>query len=105
MLSTTNRSLIFPKAVIFLSSGRCWHVRTYRTAQKNDSFQESVVRAGSVKSQIPTQLGLSSQINCVVEIWELTTLLLGGLWLAGILAGLFPAWRGYRNSLADGPPT
>ena len=31
--------------------------------------------------------------------------LLGGLQLAGILVGLLPAWRGYRNSLADGLST
>lgn len=30
---------------------------------------------------------------------------LGGLQLAGILVGLLPAWRGYRNSLADGLST
>ena len=28
--------------------------------------------------------------------------MLGGLQLAGIAVGLLPAWRGYRNSLADG---
>ncbi len=32
-------------------------------------------------------------------------LLLGGLQLAGIAVGLLPAWRGYRNSLADGLST
>ncbi len=31
--------------------------------------------------------------------------MLGGLLLAGILVGLFPAWLGYRNSLADGLST
>ena len=31
--------------------------------------------------------------------------LLGGLMLAGIIVGLLPAWRGYRNSLADGLST
>lgn len=31
--------------------------------------------------------------------------LLGGLQLTGILVGLLPAWRGYRNSLADGLST
>ena len=32
-------------------------------------------------------------------------LLLGGLMLAGFVVGLLPAWRGYRNSLADGLST
>ena len=32
-------------------------------------------------------------------------LLLGGLMLAGLVVGLLPAWRGYRNSLADGLST
>ena len=31
--------------------------------------------------------------------------LLGGLLIAGLLVGLLPAWRGYRNSLADGLST
>ncbi len=31
--------------------------------------------------------------------------LIGGLQLAGIAVGLLPAWRGYRNSLADGLST
>ncbi len=31
--------------------------------------------------------------------------LLGALLLAGLLVGLIPAWRGYRNSLADGLST
>ena len=31
--------------------------------------------------------------------------LIGSLLLAGLLIGLFPAWRGYRNSLADGLST
>ena len=31
--------------------------------------------------------------------------LLGGLMLAGFVIGLLPAWRGYRNSLADGLST
>ena len=31
--------------------------------------------------------------------------LLGSLLVAGLVIGLFPAWRGYRNSLADGLST
>ena len=31
--------------------------------------------------------------------------MLAGLLLAGMLVGLVPAWRGYRNSLADGLST
>ena len=48
---------------------------------------------------------LSQQLGMTVALWPPSSkefILLALVWLAALLAGLWPAWRAYRQTLADG---